>query len=495
MDDVDGSCCRGRHRTAGVPTRLAAGSRKNSRLMKSFWKSHFLTLAMIALDILAFSVLWREAHALREALSGLFDKPINAFDNYRKALPMLLLLWLVVLAFFRQYAHRGKISSLNQVSDIIKSGLALLVVTLAAAHMLKRFDLGISVIYIASAVMTVYLYLSRSVLRWAKDTMRKKGYGLTRVAIIGAGETGRRVALRITNHPEVGYELIGFIDQRAAELGDKVSGVPVIGDCEHLVDLLLRYRIEDVFLAIPSLSQNEAFGMVVQCEAANVHFKIVKDDILQVITDRVKIDEIGDFPVIHLREGRLTPFGIFCKRVMDLILVLPALLFTLPVGLIIALVIKIDSRGSIFFLHDRVGKDGRIFKLYKFRTMSTETNPYAVAPGDQSDPRITRFGRFLRKTSLDELPQFWNVLIGEMSMVGPRPEMPFIVEQYEPWQRRRLDVPQGITGLWQIAGRKQLPLHYNLEYDFYYIRNWSLLLDMAILLRTIPAVLFCRGAF
>jgi exopolysaccharide biosynthesis polyprenyl glycosylphosphotransferase len=343
--------------------------------------------------------------------------------------------------------------------------------------------------------MTIWLYLSRTALRFIKQKMREHGHGLTRTAIIGAGETGQAVAERIMNHPEVGYELVGFIDRRAAELGCSVAGVPVIGDGSKLVELLLRYRIAEVFLAIPTISQNEAFGMVVQCEAANVHFKIVKNDLLQVITDRVKIDDIGGVPVIQLGHGRLTPTDEFCKRLFDLALVVPILLACAPLFLVIAVLIRLTSKGTIIFRHDRVGKDGRIFRLYKFRTMYAEAAPYAIAPDEQSDPRITPFGRLLRRTSLDELPQFWNVLKGDMSLVGPRPEMPFIVEQYEPWQRRRLDVPQGITGLWQIAGRKRLPLHQNLEYDFYYIRNWTLLFDLVILLRTIPAVLFCKGAF
>ena len=464
--------------------------------MRSFWKSHFLTLCLLALDILAFSLIWKESHDLRYALNDVLSKQINAFHPYySSALPLLLALWIGVLAVFKQYAHRGKISSLNQADDILRAGVALLLASMAAAFMLKPLDLGRAVILTSAAGMTLYLYLSRTALRMVKEWLRQRGIGLTRVAIIGAGETGRRVAQRIQNHPEVGYELAGFIDRRAQELGPAVSGVPVIGGEDKLVELLLRYRIEEVFLAIPSLSQDETFALVVKCEEANVHFKIVKDDLLQVITDRVKIDDIGDFPVIELREGRLRPVDLFLKRGLDLALTLPVLILISPLFGLIALAIKLDSPGPVIFAHDRVGKDGRIFRLYKFRTMKQETEPYATAPGDQSDSRITRFGRFLRKTSLDELPQFINVLKGEMSLVGPRPEMPFIVDQYEPWQRRRLDVPQGITGLWQIAGRKQLPLHYNLEYDFYYIRNWSLRLDLAILLRTIPAVLLGKGAF
>lgn len=465
--------------------------------MRSFWRSHFLTLALAALDVFAFSLIWKASHDLRVALNVRFPAQINAYQPYYShALPVLLGLWLVVLIAFKQYAHHGKISSINQAGDIIKSGVAFLILALAAANVTKSlFSLGSSVIGIAAACATIYLYLCRTALRMVKESLRQRGIGLVRTAIIGAGQTGQSVALRIKNHPEVGYELAGFIDRDAAALGAEVAGIPVIGDCSELVTLLLRYRIEEVFLAVPHMPQDEAFELVVQCEEANVHFKIVRDDLLQVITDRVKIDDIGDLPVIPLREGRISPAGLFVKRALDLILTVPMLALSTPLWAFAALMIKRDSPGPVLFSHNRVGMGGRVFRLHKFRTMKMDAEPYAPAPGDQGDPRITRFGRWLRKTSLDELPQFLNVLKGDMSLVGPRPEMPFIVAQYEPWQRRRLDVPQGLTGLWQIAGRKQLPLHFNLEYDFYYIRNWTLLLDLVILLRTIPAVFLGRGAF
>ncbi|MCH7709583.1 MAG: sugar transferase [Myxococcales bacterium] len=157
--------------------------------------------------------------------------------------------------------------------------------------------------------------------------------------------------------------------------------------------------------------------------------------------------------------------------------------------------IRKESSGPALFVQDRVGRDGRVFKLYKFRTMFADADPYALAPQDKLDARITPFGRWLRATSIDELPQILNVLRGEMSWVGPRPEMPFIVDTYDEWQRRRLSVKPGITGMWQILGRKDLPLHENLQYDFYYIRNRSLALDLSIIIRTIGAVFARRGAF
>ncbi|MBI1785542.1 sugar transferase [Candidatus Sumerlaeota bacterium] len=464
--------------------------------MKSFWKSQFLTLILVVADVVAFCLIWREAWELRSLLTGArFDTPINPWENYAAILPKLLVVWLLMMTYFEHYAHRGKISSLNQIGNVIKAGIGLLIGTMAVSYLFKDYDVGRSVIIMAAAGMTIYIYLSRTALRRMKEIFVARGHGLTRAVIIGAGETGRKVAARIKNHPEVGYHLVGFIDRDAAKTGSEIEGVPVIGGTEKLVDLLLRHRVEEVFLAIPNLGQNDTFNLITDCEQARVNFNIVSSNLLQVITSRVKIDDIEDMPIIPLREGRLTPINALLKRLLDLAIAVPSLLvFSIPMG-IIALVIKLDSPGAAIFAQDRIGKDGKRFRFFKFRTMRSNVEPYAKAPDDPSDPRVTKIGAILRKTSLDELPQLWNVVKGEMSMVGPRPEMPFIVDQYEPWQRRRLNVPQGLTGLWQIAGRKHLPLHLNLEYDFYYIRNWSLLLDLEILLKTIPTVLFGNGAF
>jgi lipopolysaccharide/colanic/teichoic acid biosynthesis glycosyltransferase len=183
------------------------------------------------------------------------------------------------------------------------------------------------------------------------------------------------------------------------------------------------------------------------------------------------------------------------KRLLDLTVASGLLLlFAIPM-LLIWLFIRLESKGPALFRQVRIGQGGEPFEMLKFRTMYTDAPKYAVAPTDPQDPRVTPSGRWLRKTSLDELPQLFNVLLGQMSMVGPRPEMPFLVDQYEEWQRRRLDVKPGVTGLWQVVGRKNLPLSRNMEYDFYYIMNQSIFMDLVILMKTVPAVIFGRGAF
>lgn len=189
------------------------------------------------------------------------------------------------------------------------------------------------------------------------------------------------------------------------------------------------------------------------------------------------------------------PFSIFLKRVFDLIVSFLGLVFLFLLFPFFALLIRFDSSGKILLAQKRVGFRGRQFTMYKFRTMYSDALLYAEAPQGNNDSRVTRAGRFLRRYSLDELPQLWNVFKGEMSIVGPRPEMPFLVERYNEWQRQRLLVKPGITGLWQILGRKDLPLSENLEYDFYYIHHRSFLLDLVIILKTIPAIILAKGAY
>jgi exopolysaccharide biosynthesis polyprenyl glycosylphosphotransferase len=314
------------------------------------------------------------------------------------------------------------------------------------------------------------------------------------VAIIGVGRTARRVAERIQTHPEGGYQLLGFIDPHPRRRLHALAGLPVLGKTSALAELVRENRMTEIFLAVPKLPQHETLSMVLACEHLGVQFKIVSN-LFQVITRQVQVDVVDEVPVVRLRNAELRPIQAFLKRALDLVVAVGLLaLFAVPM-LLIALIIRWESRGAAFFRQMRIGQGGRPFEMLKFRTMFVDAPVYATAPTDPRDPRVTPFGRWLRKTSLDELPQLINVLLGHMSMVGPRPEMPFLVEQYEEWQRRRLDLKPGVTGLWQVVGRKNLPLSRNMEYDFYYIMNQSLFLDLVILVKTVPAVIFGRGAF
>ena len=464
--------------------------------MKQFLHSRRLTVFLVIVDALVFTIAWVCTYWLRDALAewGTVDRPINDLRNYLGALCVYLPLWLGCGWYYGLYDHEQKLSSLSQATSVLKTCLLGALLSLAAAYLLKPWDLGRFILLVTPIVFFVYLGVSRSLLRQWKKRLARAGTGVLRVAVIGVSRTARRVAERISANPLGGYQLAGFVDPYRRLRVREIDGIPVLGTTRHLVKILKRENVDIVFLAVPHLNQNEVMALVVQCEHLGVQFKIASN-LFEVITSRVKIDVIDEMPVVSLRNDHLHPVACWVKRLMDIAISLSLLVLSSPLMLILAVLIKLDSRGPVLFRQTRVGQGGRLFTMYKLRTMRLDTDPYSVAPTDEGDPRVTRFGRWLRKLSLDEFPQLYNVLVGDMSMVGPRPEMPFIVEQYEDWQRRRLEVKPGITGLWQIVGRKNLPLALNLEYDFYYIKNQSLLFDIVILIRTVPAVLFGRGAF
>jgi exopolysaccharide biosynthesis polyprenyl glycosylphosphotransferase len=252
--------------------------------------------------------------------------------------------------------------------------------------------------------------------------------------------------------------------------------------------------VDEVFIADPSLGHTRMLSLVLDCEDLGLTFRVVTN-LFEVLTAGTPVDLVDDLPVVRLGRDHVPRVYVPLKRGFDVVGALAGIALTAPIVAWCALRTRQTSPGPAFFAQERTGQHGRTFRMYKFRTMHADVDRYAVAPRDAQDDRITPYGRWLRVTSIDELPQLWNVLVGDMSLVGPRPEMPFIAATYDEWQRRRLSVKPGITGLWQILGRKDLPMHENLQYDFYYIRNRSLSLDLSILLRTIGAVLSRRGAF
>lgn len=452
-------------------------------------------LFLIPVDLGVFAALWLLAWALRFLWGGYAQRPINEIDSYLHALPVLLPLWIALTAYGRHYQLQNRIESLNRFGAILRTTLLFWVATMAAAYVFRSWSLGRSVIALAAVLLGVWLWISRSVVREIKRRRARQGRGRVRVAIVGSGEAARLTAAHLGDHSDIAYDLAGYITLGADPPPSGIDGVPVLGSSGELETLIRSHRLDEVVIAEPSLSAGESLELVDACERAKTDFRLVTQDFLHVIHNWLKVDEVGDYSVMLIPNDPLPPLSATFKRGMDLVIALPGAILALPFGLLLAAAIKLDSTGPVFFVHERVGREGRRFRIFKFRTMVENADPYALAPESSADPRVTRVGRWLRRTSLDELPQLWNVIRGDMSLVGPRPEMPFVVEQYRPWQRRRLDVPQGITGLWQIAGRKRLPLHNNMEYDFYYIRNRSFFLDCAILLRTVAAVFFGRGAF
>lgn len=450
------------------------------------------TFFLLLFDALAISVCWLGSYWVRSGLNDIFGREIHPIRLYLVPLPFVVIVWLVAAAYHGLYRRRRHTawSNLYQTFQVAFFGM---LGVMALAFLVKELDFSRPFVIFSGVVVFLYFFISRSILLSVNRARTRRGLGLTRILIVGAGEAGVRALQHIADSPEAGLQIVGFVDDNVP-LDATVAGLRILGRLCDLAALIEQERVEEVYITLTDMPKEKLFALVDSCARPRVRFKIVTDQ-FGVFTSRVDLETVQDLPVVELRGSRMGLAPTIIKRLLDFVLAFVCTLILLPIWLIIALITKLTSKGRVFFRQERVGKDGRIFRMFKFRTMLSTVNPYALAPQTPDDERITGFGRFLRRTSLDETPQLINVLLGHMSMVGPRPEMPFIVAQYEPWQRRRLAVAPGITGLWQIAGRKDKPLHENIEYDFYYIENQSLLLDMVILIRTIPAIFFGKGAY
>lgn len=482
-------CARVATKVQMTPT---ARPRKNT---VEFWKSRRLTLSLMALDALGFSASWWAAWELRAWLGTWATGPINDFGPYAAVFPVVVAVGVANSVAFGLYMHRRRLSSLAAWGVLIKAGYHYLLYLMVIGYFWKELDLGRSVIALAGLLAFGYLYVSRAMLRWLKARAIARGEGRVHALILGSGDHAVEVHRALEEHREIGYAVHGYVHHDGDEIAPELGGLARLGESARLPSIIHEHGIEEVFLAVPHLSPDEQLGLIDIAEFPGLRVHLVSD-LFGVLTREADVNEIGSFPVVTLRDGYVPWHQALAKRTFDLVAsCVGVAIWMLFFHWWIALAIRRDSPGPVFFRQERVGLRGRRFMIWKYRTMRIDADQYAKAPTAQDDPRITRFGRWLRHTSLDELPQLWNVLTGEMSIVGPRPEMPFLVERYAAWQRRRLDVKPGITGLWQVIGRKNLPLHLNIEYDFYYIKNQSLLLDIEILIRTVPAVLKGRGAF
>ncbi|MDR3572908.1 MAG: sugar transferase [Anaerolineaceae bacterium] len=323
-----------------------------------------------------------------------------------------------------------------------------------------------------------------------------------RVIILGAGVVGRRLQGQIWHQPHLGLDLIGFLDD---SLEKKAIQPDILGSLDEVRKIIIDKSIDDVVLALPLSAHGRLNQIVSELHDMPVRVWVIPDYFSLTLL-RASIEDFAGIPMLDLRAPALSEYQRITKRTFDLGCSSLALLVCLPIMGIIALLIRADSRGGAFYRQKRVGENGRLFEMIKFRTMVTDADKMQqfvekkdvkgrILHKTADDPRVTRIGRLLRRTSLDELPQLINVLKGEMSMVGPRPEMPYLVDKYALWQRKRFAVPQGITGWWQINGRSDKPMHLHTDEDLYYVQHYSIWLDLHIILKTIWVVLRGKGAY
>ena len=490
---------------------------------------------LVLCDLLVCASAVALAYLVRASLGPGYLAPLrHPAAMYVEALPVVVALWLIVFASLGMYEPRRTLSPVAaRAADFRAVSLAVLMV--AATSFLSHRDFSRLILLEFWAFALLLTWVVRSILgRYRRDVLAS-GRVNSRALIIGTGDLGQIVLSRLRQH-NFGFEPVGFVEVGDGGLnggagyyparrscgtspnegeaspaadggpgntrplqGDEavavtVDDLPLLGTVADLPRLIAEHDVDEVLVADPAVPAGELLGAIGDSEKRGVEFLIIAGP-LQVLTAQTALSGPADLPVLELRRPSFGPGQRAVKRLCDLVLAAVLLVLTSPLLAGIAIAIRRQTGEAALFLQKRIGFRGREFVMYKFRTMRSDSEAYAPSPEDPGDERITPIGRWLRKYSLDELPQFFNVLRGEMSIVGPRPEMPFWVEQYEPWQRQRLDAVPGMTGLWQILGRKDLPLRDNIEYDFYYIRNQSLLLDLAIFLRTLPIVILGKGAY
>jgi exopolysaccharide biosynthesis polyprenyl glycosylphosphotransferase len=321
--------------------------------------------------------------------------------------------------------------------------------------------------------------------------------------IVGAGQVGQMMARKIRKHPEYNLRLVGFLDDEPQPLAEDLDELRVLGGEDDLVTTLRRYHVGRVILAFSRRPHGRVLEVIRNAGLKEVHLSIVPR-YYEIVAANAGVVDVEGIPVLEVPAARLSRLARLVKRAFDVAFASLLLLFAAPVFAAVALAIKLDSRGPVFFRQARMGRSDKVFRIFKFRTMvdDAEEARDALLEANEStgplfkireDPRVTRVGRWLRRFSLDELPQLLNVVTGEMSLVGPRPFPVYEDEQINGWARRRLDLTPGMTGVWQVLGRNDIPFEEMVKLDYLYVNNWSLWWDMKLLLRTVPIVLRRRG--
>lgn len=487
---------------------------RSARATYPRWFESLGILLFILLDGLTVALAFRIAYWARYTaqLGGTVEwYNFQSLGAYR--LYSILLIVTIVLAFIVRGLYRlpRGTSFLAEATALwsaitVANAAALVIVFLQPEFVSSR----LFVVYAWAAIL-VFLTLERGVRRLVRDQLWQRGIGVERAVVVGSGPAAQRIMSYLATSNDLGFHLVGFVDDLpvpddwAIATSRRIIRPDRLGESDSLAQVIADEKISEVVIALPPQSHDSILRVITTCREADVGFQLVPD-VFELSLGRVQINELNGVPLIGVQDSRIRGWNLLVKRGIDMIGAAAALIVAAIPMLMIALAIRLETPGPIFIRQTRVGKNGKDFTCYKFRSMHANAEQFQEAVlsngnGDirlrkhKDDPRRTRVGRLIRPTSLDELPQLFNVLIGKMSLVGPRPQVRAEVDHYEPWHHQRLAVTPGITGLWQVSGRSDLTFEEMVRLDIYYAENWSVRLDLEILLRTPRAVLSMRGAY
>jgi exopolysaccharide biosynthesis polyprenyl glycosylphosphotransferase len=414
---------------------------------------------------------------------------VTDYPHFRAFLLLFVAVHLAIFKYSGLYRKRRGISGVDELSKIIGAVFISSLLVSASTFLFHFSSFSRLVVGFSAGSIVVGTWVERTLLRRMQVYLRRQGVGVTRILVVGTGETAQVFLQRLKKEPGLGYRVIGVLSE--SKRSGTVEGHRIVGPLSQFGKLLEKYDSEEVIFALPAGAHDKLISMLVALQDSRVKYKIVSD-LFGIITNPVENDVLLGMPVFQMKEAPLSAWhNRVIKRLFDFTLAFIGIILLSPIWIPVALGIKLSSPGPVLFHQKRVGRDGRVFHMRKFRSMTVGTE--TVAFTQKNDPRVTPFGAFLRKTSLDEIPQLLNVITGRMSLVGPRPEVPGLVEKFEkeiPRYFERHQVKSGITGWAQVNGfRGNTSLHERVKYDIYYIENWSLLFDIKIILRTVLDIL------
>lgn len=475
---------------------------------RSHLKQFLLRLHDLLLTFLSFGM----AYIVRYRFEWFIEvEPVHsqAFAVYWPSALSLLIIQPLVFQLVGVYRRRPQGSILGEVFTIA-SASTLSIVILIISQLFFNPQLYSRLVFLYTACgMTFLIGLSRLVVGRVRRFAHQRGVGNERILLVGTGEYGRMVMRNIVVRPELGWELLGFLreEEDGEDKGD-IGRFKMLGPISHLATVVEDLRPDRVIICLSWRNYTLVEETLQFCLDQEVPAQVVPN-LFQVTRRQIKLETLNGVPLLSVQSLSLTGGNYLLKRLLDIVLLILVFVPSVMIGALVAIAILIESRGPVIYSQIRIGRNRQPFRVYKFRSMIPGAEEGQEALEDledlntasdslfkiKDDPRRTRVGRFLRSFSLDEMPQFINVMKGEMSFIGPRPALPREVERYADWHLKRLSVMPGITGLWQVSGRSDLTFGEMVLLDIYYAENWNLALDLEIALRTVPAVLLRRGAY
>ncbi|MCX6044194.1 MAG: undecaprenyl-phosphate glucose phosphotransferase [Chloroflexi bacterium] len=452
-------------------------------------------LFVVALVLIDLSCTWVAFYLAHGLLKRDPTRLVGPFLDYNFWQPTALNSIVLVTIFFtqRMYQRRRPINYLDEFFKLITlNSFATLLTVALLTLMLPKTDPGRLFFFYGwifnIGLLTVTHSLHAQVQWWAQA----RGVADDHILIIGAGEIGRMLLQKVLQNPKLGYQVVGLVDNGKTSAGATLLGIPILGTLVDIPWIIEKYAIDEVIIGLPESSHQELVGIISLCEREKVGIRVFPD-VFQIMASEVGIGDLGGLPLLTIRDVALQGWKLTLKRGMDVLVSGIALVLTSPFLLLTALLIKLDSPGSVFYVQERMGLDAHPFKILKFRSMRQDAEVGGPGWTTESDPRRTKLGSIMRRFNIDELPQLVNVLMGDMSLVGPRPERPVYVEQFRQSIPRYMDRHRekaGMTGWAQVNGlRGDTSIVERTKYDLWYIENWSLALDITIILRTLIQLL------